>query len=228
MKLPLSPLFVVLTVFALAVGDAPAQEGKVSLRFLTFPRAAERVPMKLLIEDGEVLDIEVPSNEFSRAYKVKPMAKWTFVEPATAPEQGEPAFSVVGTAPAIASPSQLVIIVRSREAGKGFDVIPIDDRIASFGGGKYLFVNAASVAIGGVVGAQRFSLQPRQHTMVTPEPEAPGSRVCHAALYYPRGGKPKSFFSSKWPVGGNARSLIFIYQDPGTLRLRLHTLRDFP
>ncbi|MBT8043911.1 MAG: hypothetical protein KJO79_03075, partial [Verrucomicrobiae bacterium] len=167
-----------------------------------------------------------PSNELSKAYKVARLARWVVGESA-ADEEGQPTFKVLGQAPAIASANQIVILVRKgKENADGFDVIAIDGRVNAFGGGKFLFVNAAQVDIAGRVGEEKFVVLPGAHQMIKPKVDG-GKRSAHAMFYFRKEKEARPFFSSRWPVGGKARSMIFLYHDPATKRLRMHTIRDF-
>lgn len=207
---------------------AAQESGNVALQFLSFPRAIDPAPVELRIGEAATIKVEAPSNELSAAYTVARQKIWAVGE-TTEGKDGKPAFKVLGQATALASSSQLILLIRKGKANSdGFEVIPIDNRVTEFGGGKFLFMNAARIDIAGVVGAEQFALTPGRHTLIKPKPEGPDKRLCHAALYYRKDDQAKPFFSSKWPLSDAARGLVFVYHDPGTNRLRLHTIRDFP
>ncbi|NNC87190.1 MAG: hypothetical protein HKN82_01880 [Akkermansiaceae bacterium] len=209
------------------VQPGAAQEGeKVTLRFVSFPRSTDPDPVELLVGNGVTTEVAIPSNEISGAYEVPRQGTWAVGETVQGPD-GEPSFRIFGKAKALASPTQLILLVRKgKEYADGFEVIPIDSRVTRFGGGKFLFMNAAKVDIAGKVGDQKFALKPGGHTILEPRAEA-GERTFHTSLYFRKDDEAKNFFSSKWPVSDRARGLIFFYHDPRTQRLRLHTIRDF-
>ena len=123
----------------------------------------------------------------------------------------------------------MILLIRKGKANAdGFEVIPVDNRDTQFGGGKFLFFNAAKVDIAGLVGTEKFALKPGLHTIIKPKAEAGDKNLFHTTLYFRKDDQAKPFFSSTWPLSDVARSLIFFYHDPDTLRLRLHTIRDFP
>lgn len=216
-----------LTVLVFSRLPCAAQEGaSVTLQFLSFPRAMDPEPVELVVGEGKTIEVEIPSNELSQSHKVPRMATWAVGETVDGPD-GKPVFNTFGKARALASPKQLILLVRKgKDYADGFELIPVDNQIARFGGGKFLFMNAAKVDIAGKIGEDKFALKPGRHVIVKPKMKA-GERTLHASLYYRKDGEPKPFFSSRWPVGDYARALVFFYHDPDTERLRLHTIRDF-
>mgnify|MGYP001816795723 CR=1 FL=1 len=217
-------------VGALVLSSQPgrAQDGaKVTLQFLSFPKSLDPEPVELLVGDGKTIKVEIPSSELSRSYKVNAQKVWAIGE-STTDEDGKPTFKVWGKAPALKARKQLIILVRKGESyGDGFEVIPVDGLANRFGGGKFLFLNAARVDVAGEVGGQKFALRPGKHTIIKPAPLPGRNNLTHATLYYRKGDKPRPFFSSRWPLNDKARALIFLYHDPHTERIRLHSIRDF-
>jgi hypothetical protein len=200
--------------------------GTVSVRFLSFPKSMEPVKVQLRLAEGKSLDIEAPSNWFSPALSVAPAGVWSVGETIDGPD-GKPLFKELGRTTAPASPQQMLLLVRKgNDNAAGFDLIALDGRVNSFGGGKFLFMNAAKVDIAGVVGDEKFVVKPGQHTIVKPKVEN-GKRTFHTQLFFRKNDEAQSFFSSKWPVSATARALIFFYHDPATLHIRMHTIRDF-
>jgi len=213
-------------LLALSSLACPAQEGGVTLRFLSFPKAIDPAPIELLTGENKTIEVEIPSNELSKSYRVPRLGVWAVGETVTG-DDGESVFKEYGRGKALASQSQLVLLVRKgEEYADGFEVLPIDNRVSGFGGGEFLFMNAAKVDIAGEAGGEKFVVKPGGHTIVKPKAETNG-RTFHAMFYFRTGDKAKPFFSSKWPTTKNARGLIFFYQDPETKRLRLHSIRDF-
>lgn len=203
-----------------------AQQGQVTLQFLSFPKSLDPAPVELVTGEGRTIEVEIPSNELSPPYKVPRLGAWSVGQTIDGPA-GKPVFQEFGRARALASASQLILLVRKgAEHADGFEVLPIDNRVARFGGGKFLFMNAAKVDVAGEVGGEQFALAPGRHSIVEPKPGDNG-RTFLAQFYYRVDGKVKPFFSSKWPTNEQARGLIFFYQSPDTQRLRLHSIRDF-
>lgn len=199
-------------------------EQKVSLKFLTFPKSIERLKIEMVVGEGKTVELEVPSNELSSTVKVPRMSAWVFGE-STVNEEGEPSFNVFGKAASSGSSEQLIILVRK---GPGFEdgveVVPIDSRLSRFGGGEFLFVNAAKVDIGCEAAGEKFAIKPGKHHLF--DPKASG-RTAHFTFYFRKADEVRPFFSSRWPVADYARALVFFYHDPTTKRLRLHSIRDF-
>ncbi|MEM9280562.1 MAG: hypothetical protein AAGA96_01940 [Verrucomicrobiota bacterium] len=211
----------------LTSSDSAPKAGVVTLQFLSFPKDLDPQPIKLLVGDSDVIEVEIPSNELSKAYKVTRMSKWSVGE-SSIDESGEPVFKTYGQAKALDSPKQLLILVRKGEDNAdGFDVIPIDSRISKFGGGSVFIMNAAELDINGLVGDEEFELAPGKTTIIKPKPDPEKKHLCHAALYYKKDEKPKGFFSAMWPLQEQARGLVFVFNDPDNSRLRLHSIQDY-
>jgi hypothetical protein len=219
----------IIVVFVLCMSPCPAQEApKVSLRFLSFPKAIDPVKVELQISEGKTIEIEAPGNEFSPPVDVVSPGVWSVGETVKGPD-GKPVFKEYGRTNAVASPQQMLLLVRKgKENADGFELVALDGRVDGFGGGKFLFMNAAKVDIAGVVGSERFVVKPGKHSIVKPKGGGnDDKKLVHAALYFRADGQGKPFFSSTWPLSDAARCLIFFYHDPDTKRLRLHSIRDF-
>lgn len=94
-----------------------------------------------------------------------------------------------------------------------------------FGGGKFLFMNAAKVDIAGVVIEVKLVVKPGEHTIIKPKPAA-GKDVVSVSFYFRKEDAPRAFFSSRWPIGDHPRALVLFCHDPESLRIRMHTIRD--
>jgi len=223
----MSRLQTFLAAFAIGMIPCAAQNAEnVSLRFLSFPKSVDPVKVELRLMEGRTMQIEAPSNSFSRPVSVASPGVWMVGENVAGPD-GKLVFKELGQTKALASPQQMLLIVRKGEDNAaGFDLIALDGRVAGFGGGKFLFMNAAKVDIAGVVGEQKFVVKPGQHTIIKPKPEN-GEQSFHTQLFFRKDDEARSFFSSVWPVSEQARGLIFFYHDPRTLHIRMHTIRDF-
>ncbi len=206
---------------------ASAQDQQVTLRLIAFPRSADDNPIELRVEEGQTVEVTAPSNQISPPQTVPRAPVWSFGQTVTGAD-GENEFQEFGRAPALNSPSQLIVLVRKGDDNSdGFEVLALDDRDTGFGGGEFLFFNASSVDIAGETGGQQFGIRPGGHRIVRPQSED-GAASFHAAFYFRAEDRVRPFFSSQWPVSDRARGLIFFYHDPNTGRLRLHSIRDFP
>jgi len=96
-------------------------------------------------------------------------------------------------------------------------------------GGKYLFFNAAKVAVAGELGGSKFALEPLKHLLVSPKPseERANRKYLYTTLYFRKGEEAQPFYTSTWRFSEQARSMVFFYHDPHTGQLRLHTIRDY-
>lgn len=223
-----APVALVTACLLPALPRAAAQEASVTLRFLSFPVIGEPVPVELAIGGGRTLKVEIPGNELSPPYKVRKQAAWVFGETVQGKDD-KPAFTVFGQAPALASDDQLILLMRKGKTNAdGFNVIPVNGVKTAFGAGRFLFVNTAKVDIAGVIGSEKFVIKPGKHAMVHPRGDAGNKAVGHVELYFNMDNKARPFFTSTWPLGDAARSLVFFFHDPESNRLRLHTIRDFP
>lgn len=207
---------------------AAQQEAGVTLRFLSFPSMDHPTPVELVVGEGKTIQVEIPTNELSTPYSVKKQAAWVFGETVKG-KDGKPAFTVFGKAPALAANDQLILLIRKGKTNAdGFEVIPINSVKTEFSGGKFLFVNAASIDVAGLIGTVKFVLKPGAHTIVQPKGDEKNKRICKIDLYYKNDGEARPFFASTWPLSDTARALIFFYHDPESRHLLLHTIRDFP
>ena len=225
---PLHSALLALAGFTLSLLPCAAQDGgEVTLRFLTFPKALDLKPVELLVGDNKTIKVEMPINELSPPYKVANLASWSVGETVAGPD-GKNVFKEFGRAKALPSSSQLILVVRKgKEYADGFEVMAVDNRNTNFGGGQFLFFNAARIDIACEVGGEKTVIKPSQHSIIRPKAQ-PGERSFQTVFWYRKDDAAKAFFSSRWPFSEDARSLIFFYHEPGTQFLRFHTIRDFP
>jgi hypothetical protein len=158
--------------------------------------------------------------------KVDALGVWSVGKTIEGPD-GKPIFKEYGRTKAPVSPQQMLLMVRKGEQpSDGIDLIALDGRVNEFGGGKFLFMNAAKVDIAGVVGEQKFVVKPGEHTIIKPKAEGEQG-LTTASFYFRKNDAPRAFFSSRWPIGDHARGMVFFYHDPESLHIRMHTIRDF-
>ena len=229
MKIPILPL----CLLALGLPALAQEPEQVTLRFLSFPKSASPQPVELLIGDGETLEVKIPTNTLSAPYKVKRLSTWAVgkTEPAKNKDENS-SFASYGSAPSIASPDQLILLIRNgKENADGMRVVPMDNRTGSFGGGQFFFMNAAKVDIAGMLGGTKFVLKPGAHTIIEPtemnKREGGGGDLFFTEFYFRKETEARPFFSSSWPANDKARSMVFFYHDPHNERLRMHTIRDY-
>ena len=205
------------------------QENNISLQFVAFPKIANAEPVELLLTDGKTIKVELPTNRLSPVYKVKPMTQWALGK-SSVNDKGDFVFNTYGKAPPIASTSQLILVIRDGpNDSDGLKLIPMDNSAVNFGGGKFLFMNAAKVDIAVEIGDVEIVMEPRQHKMVQPKPsKSEGERAyLFVYLHFRKGTEAVPFYDSTWRYNKNVRSMIFIYHDPNTNQLRTHTIRDY-
>lgn len=212
--------------FTTVPGARAQQGGEVTLQFVSFPKTEEVGPVELLLGEGKTESVEIPFTSLGEPIKVPRLATWAVGKTMPGGNGVPPRFQVYGKATSLASPKQLLLLVRKGpKNGDGFEVLPIDNDVGNFGGGKCLFMNVARVDIAGEVGGQKFGLKPGAHTIINPKPE-PNGRMFHATFYFRHNDGPKPFFTSKWPANPKARSLVFFFHDPVSKQLSMHSIRD--
>ncbi len=228
MKCPslVPPVFAAICFSALAVAQDQEQ---VSLQFVSFPKAVDAQPVELLVGEGKAIPVELPTNSLSPVYKVGRLSKWVLGK-TVAGEDGKDTFKVYGEGQAGASAKQLVLVVRSgAEAADGLTLTTFDGGAKGFGGGSYLFFNAAKVDIAATVGDTKFALKPLAHKLVHPKPsKSEGDRkYLFTYLYFRKGEEAVPFYSSTWRFSEKARSMVFFYHDTHGGQLRTHSIRDY-
>lgn len=207
--------------------SAFGQEGQVALQFVTFPKTLEPIRVELLGGKGKTTVVDIPSNELSATYRVPSRPTWSLGKTGK-DDEGKPVFQSYGKTKSLGLPKQLILVIRKGQTNAdGFTLRPLDNRAAGFGGGQFLFVNAASVPIGGEVGARKFALRPGQTTVIKPKPDR-GENLCQATLFYRVNQQARPFRDTVWPLQADARGLVFVYNAPRSSSIRLHTIRDIP
>jgi len=222
-----------LCLLALALPALAQEVPQVTLRFISFPKTTSPQPVELLLGEGETLEVKIPTNALSEPYKVKRLSTWAVgkLEPAKS-EDEKPAFNSYGSAPALASSEQLILLIRNgKENADGMRVIPLDNNTRNFGGGQFFFMNASKVDIAGVLGGTKFALKPGTHTIIKPtetkKRKGAGSKLFFTEFFFRKEEEARPFFSSTWPANEKARSMVFFYHDPHNERLRMHTIRSY-
>ena len=226
-----NPLLIFSSCAALFFAHAASGQdaGKVALQFVSFPKAANAQAVELLMGEGKTLSVVLPTNSLSPIYKVDRRSKWVLGK--TVPgDDGKDSFEVYGEVNSTAAAKQLVLVVRSgANDSDGLTLTTFDGGARGFGGGAYLFFNAAKVDIAVTLGETKFPLKPLSHKLVHPKPsKSEGNRkYLYTYLYFRKGDEAIPFYSSTWRFSEKARSMVFLYHDNNTAQLRTHSIRDY-
>jgi hypothetical protein len=206
-----------------------AQPPTVNLRFVSFPKSTDADPVELLLAEGQTIQIELPTNSISKAYKVPALSTWALGKSSTNAE-GKSIFLPYGQTRSAGAGEQLILVVRKgRDDAAGLELTALKDGGDGFDGGKYLLLNASKVDVAGNIGTGKFTLEPGKHSVLAPNPtktEA-GRKYCFAKFYFRQDEEIQPFFSSTWRFNEEARSMVVFYHDPKTRQLAVHTIRSF-
>ncbi len=214
-----------LILFLLSTLLSFAQENNVSLRLMAFPRSADDSPVQLNLGE-RTIDVQLAANCLSDPYTVPAMEAWDFGQRTTDGE-GKSTFESWGRGKARSAKRQIVILLRKGpKNADGFRVLTLNDGPKHFDERQLLFYNLSLEDIAGEVGGVKFALKPAQHKVITPKADQ-GKDLCHASLLLMKNDKWRPFMESNWPLKKDTRGLIFLYTDPATSKVRLHTIRDF-
>lgn len=224
MKKNPAPLLLAFAITSILMTGAHAQD-KTSLRFLAFPKKIPPVPVELVIGENKTIEVQIPGNELSPAYKVPPLES-IVVGKTTVNGEGKAVFDVYGKAKSIGTSKQIILLIRKGdENSDGFVVLPIDGELASFRGGSYFFINASRLNVAGVIGDSKFALKPGQQHLLKPTANYEGD-ICQVTFAYQRDDKWKTFKDTRWPTNKRYRSLVFFHQDPASGRLGVSPIID--
>ena len=212
----------------------------VKLQFLSFPHVPNAEPLQLLVGEGEVLDVETPTNRLSRTYTVPKLNAWMLgkMESGAKAKDGENdegqdekvKFDVRGQVKSTNSKHQIILLVRDATGQSNkFEMLILDKAGKGLRGGEFFIMNFSKAEIGGVVGDKKFSLGSRERIIIAPAPdrEVGNRRFAIATLFFKKGEKAEPFFTKQWRLSENANSMVFLYHDPHNDRLRLHSIRNF-
>lgn len=224
--MPLSrPLLLSTWTLLATLSPIHAQQGKVTLEFLSFPKTAKVPEAELQVGEAKSVPVKLPSHTLSKPVEVPALAAWKLGASGLDAE-GKFRFETYGQARALKARNQLVIVLRKgRENKDGFSMLALDGGTKAFGEKKFLIMNLARQEIAGEVGGRKFRLQPGKHIILQPKADR-GPKLCHASLLYQRNDKWRSFFSTNWPLLEEQRGLVFVYQQPGRKTMQLHTVVD--
>jgi len=208
---------------------ANAQEQQVSLQFVSFPISADPKPVELITGEGKTIEVELPSNSLSRAYKVPKLQSWILGKTVTGKDEKK-SFKIYGQSNAASAASQLVLVVRKGNTDEdGYDLVCFDNNASGFSGGKYIFLNGTKVDVAGEVGDLKFAIKPKKHVLLAPKPseEKNDRKYLYITLYFRKGEAATPFYTNTWRFSEKARTMVVFYHEPHNQRLRTHTIRDY-
>ncbi len=208
---------------------ANAQEEQVSLQFVSFPITADPKPIELITGEGKTIEVELPSNSLSKAYKVPKLQNWILGKTVIGKDE-KPSFKIYGQIKAGSAGNQLVMVIRKGDTDEaGYDLVCFDNSPSGFSGGKYIFLNGSKVDVAGEVGDLKFTLKPNTHTLLAPKPseQKDERKYLYVTLYFRKGEKATPFYTSTWRFSEKARTMVVFYHEPHNQRIRTHTIRDY-
>ena len=201
-----------------------AQAQEVSITCLSFPKQSP-ASVELLVGPGKTVSITLQSHTLTEPLKVPRLASWKFGKSSTN-AAGEFQFKSYGQVRPGKAREQILLFVRKGASpADGLNVLSLDGSKTAFGSSQMLFVNLAREQVAGLVGGRQFRLSSGKHIIIKPKADR-GKNLCFASLKYMRGNKWRTFFSTNWPTLSNARGLIFLYNDPRSKSVKLHSVVD--
>ena len=211
-------------LLAALTGAQPARAQGASITCLSFPKQPP-ASIELLVGPGKTVPITLQSHTLTEPLKVPRLAVWKFGKSSTN-AAGEFRFQTYGQIRPGKAREQLLLLIRKGPTpAKGLNIVSLDAGRTSFGPSQMLFMNLAREQVAGLVGGTQFRLEPGKHIIVKPKADR-GENLCFASLKYMRGSKWRTFFSTNWPTLSNARGLIFLYNDPRSKSVRIHSVVD--
>jgi len=206
-----------------------AQEKEVSVQFVSFPISNDSEPIELLIGEEKSMAVGLPTTNLSPVYKVPAMSQWVLGKMEVG-EKGQKNFKAYGKAASTGTGIQLILVIKKGKTfADGLELNPIKYDPSDFAGGDFFMMNTTKVDIGIEMGATKVGLKPDTFKLVKPEAskEVNGNKQLFIKVYFRNEDKMKPFYSSTWRLNDKARSLVFFYHDPDSLRIRTHTIRNY-
>tara|TARA_B100000963_G_scaffold48890_1_gene37099 strand:+ start:1065 stop:1775 length:711 start_codon:yes stop_codon:yes gene_type:complete len=203
---------------------SPSGAEEISIACLSFPKKAP-ASIELLVGPGKTIPITLQSHTLTEPVKVPRLQSWRFGKSGTN-AAGEFAFKTYGQVKPGAPRNQLLVIVlKGSSPAAGLDILSLDGSPKSFGPSQMLFVNLAREQVAGLVGGKQFRLNSGKHAIIKPRADR-GKNLCFASLKYKRATKWRTFFSTNWPTLEKARGLVFLYNDPRSQSVKMHSVVD--
>ncbi len=206
------------------ITSSRVQGQEVFITCLSFPKQAPS-KIELLVGPGKTVPITLQSHTLTDSLKVPRLGVWKFGESSTDAE-GKFRFKSFGqTKPGTAREQLLLFLRKGPTPADGLRVLTLDSRRTAFGPSQMLFVNLAREQVAGLVGGRQFRLNPGKHVIIKPTADR-GENLCFASLKYLRDNKWRTFFSTNWPTLATARGLVFLYNDPRSRSVKMHSVVD--
>ena len=221
-------LLLTTTVLILAALASNAQDKEISIQFVSFPMSEDLEPIELLIAQDKSIAVELPTTNLSPTYKVPTTSQWVLGKMEMVEESKK--FKEYGRAPSTGTAKQLILVIKKGATfADGLTLIPINYDPQHFAGGQFFMMNTTKVDIGVEMGDNRVGLKPNKSNLIKPEAsrEVNGNEQLYIKVYFRNEDKMKPFYSSTWRLNQKARSLVFFYHDPHSMRIRTHTIRDY-
>ncbi|NNM28547.1 MAG: hypothetical protein HKO57_03440 [Akkermansiaceae bacterium] len=206
------------------VATLPAAAQKVRIECLSFPKHSSE-SIELLIGPEKVVDVTLQSHALSDPLVVPSLPVWKFGKSQVS-DEGVFTFKTYGEVKPLSAARQLLVFIRKgKDAAAGFNILPLDANKAGFGANKMFIMNLARSRVAGDVGGKRFILTPGRHIIFKPAANR-GENLCFAALRFERDKEWRTFFSTNWPILKNSRGLVFVFDDPRSKSLKIHSVVD--
>ncbi len=207
-----------------------AQQAKVNLSFVSFPKAHTVEPVELLIGREKTVEVSLPSHTISAPVRIPQLKQWLLGKSGT-DEKGNFTFEVFGKVEASTSPNQTLVVFRSKQDDKPkFKVVRIDGDVAGAEKGSQFFHNATKVPIGVIVGDQKFALEPGQHKLTRAKAsyKRDDREYLGVEYYYKVKNRDEKFDSTTWRHNDKVRHMVFFYHHNKTMQISSHMLRSYP
>ena len=219
-----------LLILSLTATAAEKSTRTCRILFIAAPQSALKT---LHLFDGKTAqEVELSRMNFSPIYKVSSEAVSLALLP-TAPPPATAAVSVVPAgAPTVgiaASIRDFYLIVTSDPANQ---VAPVkmqvvDANAANFKPGQMLWFNLTQNKVGGTVGTRKLVINPNSRLIL--EEPASRSEEYHVNIQFIPPGKerPEPLCETNWSHDPRSRSVLFVFQSPGSVVPRIQGFDDF-
>lgn len=215
---------------ALLVSPCAAQDTRVDLSFVSFPRAYSVEPVELLVGPGKTIEVNLPSHTISAPVRVPRLEQWLLGKSAIN-DKGEFTFEVYGKVNSSASGNQTLVVFRSQEQDKPrYEIVRLDGDAGLAAGGSQFFHNATKANIGVMIGDQTFSLKPDQNKLTKAKAsfQRDSREYLSVEFHYQIKDLQKKFESTTWRHNDKVRYMVFFYHDERTKQIGAHMIRSYP
>jgi len=219
-----------LLILSLAATAAEKSTRTCRILFIAAPESALKT---LFLFDGQTAqEVELARMGFSPVYNVSSEAVSLAMLPAAPPPATAAASVVPAGAPTVgiaASIRDFYLIVTSDPANQ---VVPVkmqvvDANAANFKPGQMLWFNLTQNKVGGTVGTRKLVINPNSRVIL--EEPANRSEEYHVNIQFIPPGKerPEPLCETNWSHDPRSRSVLFVFQSPGSVVPRIQGFPDF-